>query len=118
MSLEAVGLYYNKDMVATPATTYEQIITEGLAWNSKASIGDPTRTNAEAGTYYLGNSSQWADSYFIQHIYSAFGFTPFGPNLNDPTKVGFANPGQLNDALEWMTGDFRKITTGQEQLIL
>ena len=35
MSLEAVGLYYNTDLVeGDPATSYEQIIEEAKVWNA------------------------------------------------------------------------------------
>lgn len=115
MSIEAVGLYYNKDILADlgydVAKTYEELIEQGIAWNNKTPIGKENGTNAQDGNYYLGNTSHWADSYFIQHIYSAFGFTPFGKDLNDPTQVGFE---KLAEALTWMTDieGLRGITTG------
>jgi len=114
MSLEAVGLYYNTDLVeGDPATSYEQIIEEAKVWNAALSEQEDKEgsTNAEAGHFYLGTSSHWADSYFIQHIYSAFGWNPFGPNLDDATAVGFEDE-NLQDALTWMRDELKPITTG------
>jgi len=111
MSLEAVGLYYNTDLVEEPATTYEEIIAEAKVWNAAPATGQEASTNAQLGRYYLGTSSHWADSYFIQHIYSAFGWTPFGPNLDDATAVGFEDQ-NLQDALTWMRDELKPVTTG------
>jgi len=106
MSIEAVGLYYNKEYITTPAETYEELIAAAKVWNETEVDG---RTNAQNGDYYLGTSSHWADSYFIQHIYSAFDFTPFGPELNDPKEVGFE---KLDKALLWMRDELKPVTTG------
>lgn len=110
ISLETVGLYYNKKLVSEPATSYEQLIEEATAWNAIKDSSD--RTNAEQGLYYLGTSSHWADSYFIQHIYSAFGFFPFGPNLDDASAVGFVN---AKEALTWMRDELKPVTTGNSE---
>lgn len=110
-SLESVGLYYNKDLVDTPATTFEELLAEAAIWNAAPNADDATRTNAQAGVYYLGTSSHWADSYFMQFAYSAFGFTPFGPQLNDPTSVGFNTPATIA-ALTWMRDSLKPAVTG------
>ncbi|MBN3490347.1 maltose ABC transporter substrate-binding protein [Acholeplasma equirhinis] len=111
MSLESVGLYYNKALVETPAATYEEILEQGAIWNAATNTVDESGlSNAAKGYYYLGTSSHWADSYFIQHIYSAFGFQPFGENLDDPTNVGFA---QAANALTWMVNSLKPVVTGQ-----
>lgn len=118
MSIEAVGLYYNQDLLDElvtleiaqnnkPVESYEELIRQAKLWN--AIKEDDGRTKAQAGNYFYGNTSHWADSYFIQHIYSAFGFTPFGPELNDPSAVGFAD---LTDALTWMRTELKPVTTG------
>jgi arabinogalactan oligomer / maltooligosaccharide transport system substrate-binding protein len=107
MSIESIGLFYNKKLVETPAATYEELIAAAKIWNDKKD--DLGRTNAQNGNYYLGIGNHWADSYFIQHIYSAFGFLPFGKNLNDPSAVGFEN---AKDALTWMKNELQPITTG------
>ena len=104
VSLESVGLYYNKDLVATPATTFEALLAAGKTWNAEPG-------HADQGVYYLANSSHWADSYFMQFVYSAFGFTPFGANLNDKSAVGFAKP-ETQSALTWMRNELKPVTTG------
>lgn len=109
MSLESVGLYYNTDLIDTPATTFEEIFAAADVWNAAQAADGSGRTNAEAGLYYLGTSSHWADSYFNQAIYSAFGFYPFGDNLDDPSAVGFEN---AVPALEWMRDELKPRTTG------
>jgi arabinogalactan oligomer / maltooligosaccharide transport system substrate-binding protein len=109
MSVESVGLFYNTDLVTTPATTYEALLAEAAVWNAALASDDSGLTNAQKGWYYLGNSSHWADSYFAQHIYSAFGFFPFGPTLDDPSAVGFVN---AIPALTWMVEELKPQVTG------
>lgn len=109
MSIESVGLYYNKDLVETPHTTFEALFAAADVWNAAENADDPTRTNAEAGRFYLATASHWADSYFMQFAYSAFGFYPFGPNLDDPSAVGFANAAS---ALAWARNELKPRTTG------
>jgi arabinogalactan oligomer/maltooligosaccharide transport system substrate-binding protein len=109
LSLESIGLFYNTDLVQTPAATFEELLTQAAIWNAAQVSETDTRTNAQAGLYYLGTTSHWADSYFMQPFYSAFGFTPFGPNLDDATAVGFAN---TVGALEWMRDSLKPAVTG------
>jgi len=109
ISLESVGLFYNKDLVTTPATTMEQILSEAAVWNAEQVSDSDTRTRAEAGLFYLGTTSHWADSYFMQPVYSAFNFTPFGPTLDNPNAVGFEN---AVDALTWIRDELKPMTTG------
>ena len=108
MSVESVGLFYNKDLVATPATTMEAILTAGAAWNAEK-VGSAGLTRAEQGLYYFNTSSHWADAYFMQPFLSAFDFTPFGENLNDPSAVGFAD---TVDALEFFVEDLKPVVAG------
>ncbi|MFP4178349.1 MAG: maltose ABC transporter substrate-binding protein [Acholeplasmataceae bacterium] len=109
MSVESIGLYYNKDLVPEPAETFEELLAAADDWNEMDAADDSEQTNAEKGWYYLGTSSHWADSYFMQPIYSAFDFYPFGPNLDDPSAVGFED---AVPALEWMDSELRPRTTG------
>ena len=115
LSLESIGLFYNTDLISTPAATFEQLLAAAAVWNS-AFTSDPndapTTTNAQAGLYYLGTTSHFADSYFMQPFYSAFGFTPFGPNLNDASAVGFVN---TVAALNWMRDSLKPAVTGTGQ---
>ena len=109
MSVESVGLFYNKDLVTTPATTMEQILTEAAAWNNTVVTDGSGQTRAQKGLYYLNTSSHWADSYFMQGFYSAFDFTPFGPTLDDPSAVGFS---KATAALNFFVNQLKPVTTG------
>lgn len=109
MSLESIGLYYNKDLVSTPAATMEELLAAATTWNAALASDGSGQTNAQKGWYYLGTSSHWADSYFMQSFYSALGFQPFGENLDDPSAVGFAD---AVDALTWFRDELKPATTG------
>ena len=110
ISLESVGLFYNTDLVSTPAATFEELLTAADVWNATIETGE-TQTNAALGNYYLATSSHWADSYFMQPIYSAFGFYPFGANLDDPEEVGFESTAAIN-ALTWIRDELKPRVTG------
>ncbi len=109
MSMESIGLYYNKDLVTTVPTTFEALLAEVSIFNQQPSYHTPGLTNAQRGIYGLATSSHWADSYFMQPFYSAFGFYPFGPELNDPNQVGFVN---AIDALSFMVNQLKPQVTG------
>ena len=47
----------------------------------------------------------------MQFVFSAFGWTPFGPDLNDPTEVGFQKE-EMEAALQWLVENIKPITTG------
>lgn len=98
MSIESVVLFYNKDLVATPHTTFEALVSDGLTWQT-----------ANPGNFYLGTSSHWADGYFNQCFFSAFGFRPFGANGEDSSAVGFV---KQKEAIQWMKTNIQPITTG------
>ncbi len=110
-SIEAIVLMYNKSLIAngTPVTTFEQLIDEAEAYMA-----------ANGNSFYLGQSSHWADSYMVQFAYSAHGFYPFGPNLNDASNVGFAKNDSGNmvatdeatAALTWLTETLKPVVTG------
>lgn len=109
MSVESIGLFYNTDLVSQAPTTFEALLQEVQIWNNKQATGSSGLTNAQAGLYGLATSSHWADSYFNQPFYSAFGFYPFGPQLNDPSAVGYVN---AKGALTWMVNTLKPLTTG------
>lgn len=111
MSLESIGLYYNKALVSTPATTMEELLAAGATWNAALASDGSGQTNAQKGWYYLGTSSHWADSYFMQSFYSALGFQPFGENLDDASAVGFAD---AVAALTWFRDSLKPVVTGNQ----
>lgn len=107
ISIESVYLYYNKDLISEDEipTTWEEIIEFAGEWEK-----------ANPGKRFLMTSSHWADSYFTQSIFSAFGFRPFGKNGDDGSAVGFANGevanAKLQSAINWLISDLRPIVTG------
>jgi arabinogalactan oligomer/maltooligosaccharide transport system substrate-binding protein len=93
----------------------EALLAAGATWNASLTLSttdDPTRTNAQAGYFYLGTTSHWADSYFMQPFYSAFGFTPFGVNLDDASAVGYVN---TVNALTFFKTQLKPIVAGTGQ---
>lgn len=132
-SLETVALYYNVDLLASlgkttaDITSFEKLLEIVEDWNSSLTA-DTTdaedRTNADAGYYGLGLSAGgWNDPYFVQAIFSSFGFRPFGPTGSDNSAVGFADTlgagetveafqNGVGDALTWMYNDLKPLVTG------
>lgn len=111
LSAESVALFYNKDLITEPHTTFEALIEDAKVWNAKEieTSSGVKQTNLAAGRPYLTSSNHFADSYFMQAFYSAFGFRPFGDEGNDPSEVGFA---KAAPALEWFRTQLQPITTG------
>lgn len=102
ISIESVTLYYNKALLSANElpTTFEDLIVKAKAYEE-----------ANEGKRYFATSSHWADAYFLQFIYGAFGWNPFGPQLNDGSKVGFADE-KSKQAINWMINELKPITTG------
>ncbi|GFP39459.1 sugar ABC transporter substrate-binding protein, partial [Candidatus Hakubella thermalkaliphila] len=75
--IKAVGLFYNKAMVATPPATLDEL-----------------KAQVEGGTKYV----------FMQHPYHNFGFFtgPFGGTLMDETGRCVADQGGFAEALEYL----------------
>ena len=65
-SLESVVLAYNKKLVSEVPASFEKLLEEAAAY-----------TAANPGSYYLGTSSHWADSYFIPPHFYIFQYFPF-----------------------------------------
>lgn len=65
----------------------EDLIAKAQVWNAELANDGSGLTNAEKGWRYLTTSSHFADSYFMQGFYSSFGYRPFGPNLDNKTKL-------------------------------
>ncbi|MDD3171005.1 MAG: extracellular solute-binding protein [Bacilli bacterium] len=99
ISIESVTIFYNKALVSSDMlpTSFEDFLADAAAYT--------------ANDRYFGTSSHWADAYFLQFIYSAFGWTPFGENLNDATEVGFEDQAVV-DALNWMMTNLKPVVTG------
>lgn len=131
-SIESIALFVNNDLLASVGltaapTTYEQLLGLKAAWDALPTVETTDaedRTNLQANYPVFSTSSHWADSYFVQHIYSAFGFRPFGPNGDDRTEVGFDNDysssttaianfeNGASGALTWMRDTLKPVVTG------
>jgi arabinogalactan oligomer/maltooligosaccharide transport system substrate-binding protein len=99
ISVESVTIFYNKDLVSADKLpkTFEELIATA-------------KTQTEFPRYF-GSSSHWGDAYFLQGFHSAFGWTPFGANLNDATEVGYNDP-KLIASLEWLINELKPVVTG------
>jgi len=102
ISIESITIYYNKALVAEEdlPTTFEELFADAEAY-----------ALANDGKRYFSTGSHWADAYFLQFIYGAFGWNPFGPSLSDPSAVGFADTAS-QDAIEWMIDELKPVVTG------
>jgi maltose-binding protein MalE len=83
---EAIALYYNKDLVPTPPTTWDEL---------KATA----KQLQDAGTVTQGLCLQKGDPYHTEPILTGFGGYIFGKDPTtgayDPTDVGLDSPGGL-----------------------
>jgi arabinogalactan oligomer/maltooligosaccharide transport system substrate-binding protein len=104
ISIESIFLMYNKDLI-----TAEQV-AELDTWEEIIAYA-PTYATENPGKQLLVSNSHWADNYYLQTIYSAFGWRPHGTDGTDPTQVGFESTNLFN-ALTWIDNELRPIVTG------
>lgn len=99
--LETYALFYNKDLLPTPPTTWEEVIAFAETYNNPAE-------NKYAIVWEVGNA------YFDYMFFSAFGSELFGPdgidatqhNINaDNTVKGLEYFGSLRSILDVPAGD-------------
>ncbi len=104
LSIESIFLMYNKDLISdaevAALTSWEDIITYSETFKT-----------ANPGKQLLTTNSHWADNYYLQTVYSAFGWRPHGENGVDPTAVGFEST-ELLAALTWLSTDLKPVVTG------
>jgi Maltose-binding periplasmic proteins/domains len=79
VSVETSVLFYNKKLVKTPATTFEQIFQEAKTYND-------TKQNK---FWFLFNADQGASLY---PMLSTYGYNLFGADGTDESKHGFDSP--------------------------
>ena len=82
-STENIALFYNRDLVDFVPSTFEEIIEFSRTYNDPA-----------AGKFAM----RWGvnDAYHNYPFLNAFGFTVFGPNMDDYKHPGFDIPGVAN----------------------
>ncbi|MGI6782421.1 MAG: extracellular solute-binding protein [Acholeplasmataceae bacterium] len=119
-SIESIGLFYNKDLLydaigsndpADIPTTFEGLLQYAATWNNVEVA--PGRTRLDEGEAFLLTSSHWADSYYMQPFYSAFGYYPFGANLDNKEQVGFTS-NNVRQALQFFRNTLKPATTGNQ----
>jgi arabinogalactan oligomer/maltooligosaccharide transport system substrate-binding protein len=93
LSVESIALFYNKSKVTTPATTFESLIEEFAAYPD---------ADVASGKYLF--NTNYNDSYFLTFALTAFGYSPFGPNQNDPDHVGL-NSDAVIKGLTWLKNE-------------
>lgn len=76
--MESIAVFYNKDLVDSPATTFEQIMSEAPSFN------DPNNNKF----YYMSTIG----GYNLHPYLSAAGFELFGPDGTDNENPGFDTP--------------------------
>lgn len=104
LSIESIFMMYNRDLISdeevAALTSWQDIIDYSVTYKAE-----------NPGKQLLTTNSHWADNYYLQTIYSAFGWRPHGENGVDPTAVGFEST-ELLAALEWLTTDLKPVVTG------
>lgn len=104
ISIESVFLMYNKTLIS------EAEVAALVTWQDVINYS-ATYAAANPGKQLLTTNSHWADNYFIQGFYSAFGWRPHGVEGIDPTQVGFESV-SLKNALTWLTTSLKPVVTG------
>lgn len=104
LSIESVFVMYNRDLITDEEVEALETWQDVIAYAEVYEAANP-------GVQLLTTNSHWADNYYLQGIYSAFGWRPHGEDGTDPTLVGFEDEGLAN-ALSWLYNDLRPIVTG------
>ena len=95
LTVEHISLYYNKDLIDTPATTIEEIIEFAASYNDPA-----------ADKYAM----RWptGDGFHSLAFTSTFGYRPFGPNGTDWKNPGFDSP-EMSAALDFIVNNLKAV---------
>jgi len=76
---ENIGFFYNKDLVSSPPSSFEEIIEFSRTWNDPAN-------DRYALRFRVGNA------YANYLFFTPFGFNVFGPTMDDYRNPGFDSP--------------------------
>lgn len=104
ISIESVFIMYNKEMISEAEVAALETWQDVIDYSAVYAAANP-------GKQLLTTNSHWADNYFIQGFYSAFGWRPHGEDGTDPSQVGFESAALAN-ALQWLTTDLKAVVTG------
>ncbi len=124
--VETLVLYYNKDLISSAPTTFEEL--EALQQDAKyAFAGEDGKA--------VGFLANWTNFYYGYGLLAGYGGYVFGDNGTDPSDIGLGNDGAiegLNYAKKWYAmwpqgmldttkaGDFitEQFTTGKAAAII
>jgi arabinogalactan oligomer/maltooligosaccharide transport system substrate-binding protein len=106
ISIESIFMMYNKSMISAETVASLDSWPALIAYAEQYAIDNP-------GKQLLTTNSHWADNYYLQTVYSAFGWRPHGVDGNDPTLVGFESDNLLA-ALTWLTTELKPVVTGND----
>ncbi len=106
ISIESIFIMYNKEMITDAEVAALETWQDVIAYSA-------TYEEANPGKQLLTTNSHWADNYYLQAFYSAFGWRPHGEDGTDTTQVGFEDIA-LTNALTWIYNDLKPIVTGND----
>jgi arabinogalactan oligomer/maltooligosaccharide transport system substrate-binding protein len=106
LSIESIFIMYNKELISDEEVAALETWQDYIDYSA-------TFAAANEGKQLLTTNSHWADNYYLEAIYSAFGWRPHGADGMDGTAVGFEDAG-LTAALEWLYNDLRPVVTGND----
>jgi arabinogalactan oligomer/maltooligosaccharide transport system substrate-binding protein len=104
LSIESIFIMYNRNLIS------DEVVATLTSWQDIISYS-ATFKAANPGKQLLTTNSHWADNYYLQTVYSAFGWRPHGDNGTDPSAVGFEST-ELMAALQWLSTDLKPVVTG------
>jgi len=106
ISIESIFMMYNKELISAEEVAALDSWPELIAAAEQYAIDNP-------GEQLLTTNSHWADNYYLQTVYSAFGWRPHGVDGIDGTEVGFESA-ELLAALTWLTTELKPVVTGND----
>jgi len=106
ISIESIFMMYNKELISAEEVAALDSWPELIAAAEQYAID-------HEGEQLLTTNSHWADNYYLQTVYSAFGWRPHGVDGIDGTEVGFESA-ELLAALDWLTTELKPVVTGND----
>ncbi|MBN2876740.1 MAG: extracellular solute-binding protein [Bacilli bacterium] len=106
ISIESIFMMYNKELISDEEVAALETWQDVIAYSA-------TFAAANEGKQLLTTNSHWADNYYLEAFYSAFGWRPHGTDGTDTTQVGFESE-NLTNALTWIYNNLKPIVTGND----
>lgn len=99
LTIEALVMFYNKDLVKKVPTTFKDL--ETLAKDKRFAFKSESGKNT-------GFLMKWTDFYYAYGLYAGYGGYVFGKNSTDAKDIGLNNAGSV-EALTYATHWFQKV---------